>query len=205
MNLGPPEPPPGKPHTAAAWTSSGCERWPRAPLVVAELKSWSWRDAPLGEGGRRGSRWREGSPAGPGVQRRWWRRARLVCACVCVCVCVSLGNRSRDRLGPDRPSAWAAALGHSGRPWGAPGRGDGGAASRPYGALPGLGPHPCQPGGQTRTPGRGGGPRAWKHVLKWSELTLNDAPGLDNPYLEYLMWLPLLLNARHLILQYLTF
>ena len=102
MNLDPPESPPGKPHTAVAWTSSGCERWPRAPLVAAKLSPGAGGTRCSGEGGRRGSRWREGSPAGPGVQRR--RRARLVCACVCV----SLGNCSGDRLGPDRPSAWAA-------------------------------------------------------------------------------------------------
>ena len=201
MNLDPPEPPPGKPHTAAAWTSSGCERWPRAPLVVAKL-------SPGAGGTRRSGKVGGGGPGGGRGRRRGLESSgggggRGLCVHVCACVCrlgTAAGTDSA-RIAP-RPGLLRSTLRSA---LGAPGRGDGGAASRPCGALPGLGPHPCQPGGQTRTPGRGGGPRGWKHVLKWSELTLNDAPGLDNPYLEYLMWLPLLLNARHLTLQDLTF
>ena len=162
------------------------------PPRRGQTKSWSWRDALLGEGGRRGSRWREGSPAGPGVQRR--RRARLVCACVC-----RLGTAAGTDSARIAPRPGLLALGHSGRPWGP--REGGRAAARAYGALQGLGPHPRQPGG----PGEGRRSPGLEAVLKWPELTLNDAPGLDNPYLEYLMWLPLLLNAKHLILQDLTF
>lgn len=137
--------------------------------------------------------------AGGVASGAWSPAAAAGAACVCMCVCVAW----ELQRGPTRPGSplglgcWRSAT-QVGP--GAPGRAAGllrepMVLSRASDRI-----HASQ-----GAPGRGGGPRGWKHVLKWPELTLNDAPGLDNPYLEYLMWLPLLLNAKHLILQDLTF
>lgn len=164
------------------------------PPRRGQTKSWSWRDALLG------GRWAAGVQVAGGVASGAWSPAAAAgAACVCMCVCVAW----ELQRGPTRPGSplglgcWRSAT-QVGP--GAPGRAAGllrepMVLSRASDRI-----HASQ-----GAPGRGGGPRGWKHVLKWPELTLNDAPGLDNPYLEYLMWLPLLLNAKHLILQDLTF
>ena len=166
------------------------------PPRRGQTKSWSWRDALLGKVGG-------GGPGGGRGRQRGLESSggggRGLCVHVCVCVCVAW----ELQRGPTRPgSPLGLDCWHSATQVGpgAPGRAAGlllepmvlSRASDPIHASQGA-------------PGRGGGPRGSKHVFKWSELTLNDAPGLDNPYLEYLMGLPLLLNARHLILQDLTF
>ena len=52
-------------------------------------------------------RWAAGVQVAGGVASRA-RSPAAAAGAACVCMCVSLGNCSGDRLGPDRPSAWAA-------------------------------------------------------------------------------------------------